>query len=104
MGDTAIGGETKILENQSYGKLVLDASQKDPKPVNSDYKFDGWYKESAYTTKWSFETDLLNAENVTLYAKWTQYKFNVSGTVNDSAKNPVPGADVELRQGNNVIE
>jgi len=30
---------------------------------------DGWYKESALTTKWNFATDLVTA-NIDLYAKW----------------------------------
>jgi len=38
--------------------------------TNSD--FDGWYKESGFTTKWNFATDTVIA-NVDLHAKWETY-------------------------------
>ena len=39
-------------------------------PTKTDHTFNGWYKDSAYTTLWDFDNDTVNA-NVTLHAKWT---------------------------------
>lgn len=42
-----------------------------PTPPNKPgFAFDGWYKESALTTPWVFETDIVLADT-TLYAKWS---------------------------------
>jgi uncharacterized repeat protein (TIGR02543 family) len=35
----------------------------------TDFSFDGWYKEAAYTNLWDFNTDKVTG-NITLYAKW----------------------------------
>jgi len=45
--------------------------------TNSD--FDGWYKESGFTTKWNFATDTVTA-NIDLYAKWTPYYGTLPNT------------------------
>ncbi len=39
-------------------------------PTNPGYSFDGWYQDQACTTAFSFET--MPAENITIYAKWTE--------------------------------
>jgi len=100
MGNPAIGGEARVLENQSYGKLK--PSPEEPKPQNEDYRFDGWYKDAQYQEKWDFESDFLDAEAVTLYAKWKQVRFRLGVTVTDNGGGKVPGADVVLKQGNHV--
>ena len=38
--------------------------------TNND--FDGWYKESGFTTKWNFTTNSVTT-NIDLHAKWTPY-------------------------------
>jgi uncharacterized repeat protein (TIGR02543 family) len=38
-------------------------------PTKSGYLLDGWYRDSEYVNRWSFELDSVKA-NVTLYAKW----------------------------------
>lgn len=38
-------------------------------PVRKGATFAGWYVDKAYTTRWNFETDKVEA-NLTLYAKW----------------------------------
>jgi uncharacterized repeat protein (TIGR02543 family) len=38
-------------------------------PVNGSRVLEGWYRESAYTTKWDFDTDTVTGD-MTLYAKW----------------------------------
>ena len=46
-------------------------------PSENGYTFGGWYKEAACTTKWNFNTDVVN-ENITLYAKWTEITHTVT--------------------------
>lgn len=42
--------------------------------VDVYYDFGGWYKDAACSDgqEWNFETDLMPARNLTLYAKWTE--------------------------------
>ena len=40
-------------------------------PTKDGFTFGGWYKESACTNAWNFETDTVTAD-VTLYAKWAE--------------------------------
>ena len=52
-----------------------------PNPTADKKRFDGWYKESACTTKWLTDTDTIT-EDTTLYAKWTNLftvTFNTNG-------------------------
>ena len=52
-----------------------------PNPTADKKRFDGWYKESACTTKWLTDTDTVT-EDTTLYAKWTNLftvTFNTNG-------------------------
>ncbi len=46
-------------------------------PTKEGFEFAGWYKEKALTTKWNFTSDKVTS-NITLYAKWTSKKINVS--------------------------
>jgi len=46
-------------------------------PTCTGYTFGGWYKESACTNKWDFNTDTITA-NVYLYAKWTIKTYTVT--------------------------
>jgi len=43
-----------------------------PAMTKTNNDFDGWYKESAFTTQWIFATNTVTA-NVDLYAKWIPY-------------------------------
>lgn len=38
-------------------------------PTAEGYRFDGWYKDTACTKPWNFETDTVQSD-LTLYAKW----------------------------------
>ena len=54
-----------------------------PNPTADKKRFDGWYKESACTTKWLTDTDTVTKDTI-LYAKWTNLftvKFNTRGLV-----------------------
>ena len=93
------------------GKLSAPAN-----PTRSGYDFGGWYKESACTTAWNFNTDTVTG-NITLYAKWTAKptsgggggtytpptypptveKPNEGGTVTISPSRPSAGDKVTVR-------
>ena len=52
-----------------------------PNPTADKKRFDGWYKESACTTKWLTDTDTVTEDTI-LYAKWTNLftvTFNTNG-------------------------
>ena len=54
-----------VVTDLSYGdKLTKPAT-----PVKDGYTFAGWYKDSACTQAWDFETGIPG--DMTLYAKWT---------------------------------
>ena len=38
-------------------------------PLHTFYTFEGWFKDSEFSTEWNFDTDRVT-ENTTLYAKW----------------------------------
>jgi uncharacterized repeat protein (TIGR02543 family) len=46
-----------------------NSASEPPAPTKANYTLEGWYKESALTTKWNFSTDTVTAD-VGLYAKW----------------------------------
>ena len=48
-----------------------------PTPVKSNNYFLGWYTTNFYTTKWA-ETDVMPAENITLYARWQVINSQIS--------------------------
>ena len=48
--------------------------------LKSGYTLEGWYKDTDFKTKWSFEKDEIPLEGITLYAKWDKdikYSYNV---------------------------
>ncbi|MDR5658819.1 leucine-rich repeat protein [Serpentinicella sp. ANB-PHB4] len=47
-------------------------------PVKEGYNFDGWYKDSGFTTPWNFESDQVPSEDITLYAKWQIKEYTVT--------------------------
>ena len=53
-------------------------------PMDADYKFEGWYKESSCTNQWNFATDKVT-ETMTLYAKWTKkVTYTITWKVNNN--------------------
>ena len=64
------GGET--TPDSIYGKAGTTITAPTA-PTKKGYKFDGWYKELSIN-KWDFETDTVPADDITLYAKWTEKK------------------------------
>ena len=62
-----------------------DKLTKPETPVKDGYTFAGWYKDSACTQAWDFETGIPG--DMTLYAKWT-----ASGSSGETEQTPVPTA------------
>ncbi|MDR3136161.1 MAG: InlB B-repeat-containing protein, partial [Coriobacteriales bacterium] len=65
----------------AYGATVVAPS---PAPLVANFTFLGWYRDAACTQKWSFLTDTMPGENLTLYAGWrdksfVQVTFNMNG-------------------------
>ncbi len=71
------GNQPAQQEVTKGGKVI----QPTPDPTRAGYTFDGWYKEPACTNAWNFSTDVVN-QDITLYAKWEEIKYNLS-TRND---------------------
>ncbi len=46
-------------------------------PTEEGHTFLGWFKDSALTEEWNFETDTTGTTNMTLYAKWAANKYTV---------------------------
>ena len=66
----------------------------------SGYEFAGWYTDTELTKSWNFATPV--TETVTLYAKWVDDLYDVIVTVVDSNEDPVTGATVTLKAGEDV--
>ena len=69
-------GSTTLLFNDGSTTLSVqtdlssgDKLTKPETPVKDGYTFAGWYKDSACTQAWDFETGI--SGDMTLYAKWT---------------------------------
>ncbi|MBO4286125.1 MAG: InlB B-repeat-containing protein [Bacilli bacterium] len=55
-------------------------------PTETNYTFDGWYKDNSCEYKWDFAAEQVTA-NTTLYAKWTGKSFGVTLHSNDGSIN-----------------
>lgn len=53
------------------GIKVGGTAERPANPEEAGYRFDGWYRESACTKGWDFESDIVQAD-MTLYAKWLE--------------------------------
>ena len=61
------GGSLVSPQNVASGSRAARPAN----PIRSGYTFGGWFKESACSNGWSFETDTVT-RNITLYARWTK--------------------------------
>ena len=72
-----------------------DKVTKPTNPTRDGFAFVAWFKESAFTTEWKFDTDIVTA-NITLYAKWDQnthtVTFNTNGGSNVDPQTVAEGA------------
>ena len=60
------GAPSPVIQEVNIGAKALKPS---PDPIRTGYIFDNWYKDSALTAIWDFDTDVAN-NSITLYAKW----------------------------------
>ena len=95
----ANGGSLVTKVNADYDSTITVPSN----PTKPNYTFAGWYKETAVTTPWDFESDKVLGDT-TLYAKWlsqsatlTSYLGNVStgGTANETVTNITYGTTLD---------
>lgn len=70
-GTLNAGDETKAVQhNGTYGEM--------PTPIRSGYHFDGWYTEKDGGTNVDANTSVATKEAHTLYARWSEVKFNIT--------------------------
>ena len=67
------GGSNVDFQDIDYGDKVSSPTA----PTKTGYTFGGWYKDSACTKAWDFDSDTV-ASNTTLYAKWYAHSFSWS--------------------------
>lgn len=70
-GTLNAGDETKAVQhNGTYGEM--------PTPIRSGYHFDGWYTEKDGGTEVDANTSVAEKEAHTLYARWSEAKYNIT--------------------------
>ena len=62
-----------VVENKSveFNQLILEPAE----PTRDGHDFAGWFIGEG--SRWCFETDIMPAEDITLYAKWDIHKYTV---------------------------
>ena len=80
-------GHGKQVESQD----IIDGGKvKEPtNVVAANYKFEGWFTDDTYATKWDFVTDIV-LDSKTLVAKWTYVPTIVFKFVTDHGRAPEP--------------
>lgn len=71
------GGSAVTAVTAEEGAAITKPSD----PTKADYTFDGWYKDSALTEKYTFPS-AMPGEDVKLYAKWTAVKYAITFETN----------------------
>lgn len=97
-GDSSANGKT--VKSGDYVEEPAD-------PVKEGYKFDGWYTDKNYTTKFDFKTPITG--NTFVYAKWikNESSSSSSGGGSSSGSNPATLAtckvsfDINYKGGSN---
>lgn len=64
---TDVGTQTVVL-----GAKLVEPSA----PTRKGFAFGGWFKDAALTTKWNFDTDVVESD-LSLYAKWFENSYTV---------------------------
>ena len=79
-------GEHEKTVSKKYEQSIEDASYKPTRPSSLPdyYEFDGWYdNELCEGEAFNFTGKKMPAQNVTLYAKWTAIKINLTYNLNN---------------------
>lgn len=64
----SMGGSAVATQSVTYQQKVTKPTD----PTRSNYKFMGWYTNTAFTTAYNFDSTI-DANHFTLYAKWDAY-------------------------------
>ena len=72
--ETGDGGSAVSSQKVKEGEKATKPNN----PTRSGYTFFAWYKETALTNEWKFDTDVVTAD-ITLYAKWNDDEELESG-------------------------
>lgn len=67
------GGNMITPQDVYVGDLIIRPAD----PTKDGFNFIGWYKNENLTQAWNFNTDLMPANDMTLYAKWVKNVDNV---------------------------
>ncbi len=81
-----VGGNTIDLVSYTYPERTVAPAD----PEKDDKTFAGWFTDANYTTAFSFGSELL--ENITIYAKWSDYFAIVFETNGGNSLNPISEA------------
>lgn len=81
--ETFGGSEIAPVTGLYYGSKVTRPQS----PVRDGYRFDGWYKDTSFTTLWDFNNDEVNY-SITLYAKWTSTGSNQGSSPSSPSQDP----------------
>jgi len=94
--DSQGGSKVAHITDLSYNAVIGEPDD----PIKDNLTFVGWYTEPACVTAWDFTERI--TDNMTLYARWAEKTYSISGTVTDNNSN-VANATVKLMQGNQRI-
>lgn len=89
------------VESQSVvpGGLAVEPGE----PVRGGYDFQGWSRTPGGPDRWDFAADTVPGD-MTLYAVWKEKTYQITGTVTDGSRNPIPGAHVKIvHEGSQVF-
>ena len=94
------GAKTTINEMTAYTDGIFE---------RSGYVFEGWYKtklsNGEYSNKWDFAKDKVDANGVTLYARWVlpvTYKYEIHYTCDDGTQGVL--GSYEVSKGSRFID
>lgn len=76
-----LSGHGEAIEPLTVSEGTKLENTESLQPAAEGFRFDGWYKDAAFTQLWDFDTDTVTAD-ITLYAKWTALftvTFELSG-------------------------
>ena len=77
----------QVLHN--YSEVTEPTGMADITVGSDTYKFNGWYSDSHYQTKWDFSTNLTGETNLTLYARYEEpIKYTVGFDAKDGSPTP----------------
>lgn len=65
------GTETKESKNQTFGTLITIVPEDPARGEDGHYSFNGWYKDKSCTVPFNPSADVIDSENLILYARWT---------------------------------